>query len=259
MSGFTSLRTSNRKTSCQTNLTQIYQAIRLYAQDNEYPPFYNPGSANSSQPSNGLGLWALYTYPDPANQNLPAPIDKTGATQIPMGVYLRNVSAFHCPSDNSDWDHDGISSNQAYSVDNATTRVLNPEYLSYQTVDQTSDPLNPTYNTYSLYRASTTHRQLEYWDSGNSANLGLRPAPGTTVVTWCRFHRNLDVNGATKSGRNYDNVLFYDGSIQWLPEIQDVTDSSNSSTGQCSGWKRVPREFVNNMADPTNCKPTSTD
>jgi len=49
----------NRLVTCQANLSQIYQALRMYRLDEGgYPP-YNPSAPIGSQ---GIGLWALYTY-----------------------------------------------------------------------------------------------------------------------------------------------------------------------------------------------------
>jgi hypothetical protein len=58
------------------------------------------------------------------------------------------------------------------------------------------------------------------------------------VVTWCRHHRYI---------RDYDNVLFFDGSVQYLPKDQD---NINPNSADCAvdavkpiltGAERKPR------------------
>jgi hypothetical protein len=68
-----------------------------------------------------------------------------------------------------------------------------------------------------------------------------RRSPDTTVITWCRYHRKLDKDGKTVSlgdTNNYDNVLFLDGSVQYVPIVQFV---GSSTTTECrKGWNRYP-------------------
>ena len=61
-SAFKSIREGNKKTSCQGNMAQIYQALRLYGQDyNGEFPSYNPsglvqGKVANERAANGLGF-----------------------------------------------------------------------------------------------------------------------------------------------------------------------------------------------------------
>ena len=246
--GFRSISESNKRTSCQSNLVQIYQACRVYARDEGGAfPYYNPASGGISGPSTGgIGLWALYTYPANGSATDLAPVDTK-----PVGRYVRSPKVFHCPSDDYQRGSIGASSAQLY---NANKTLINPDYLSYQVDDEGT----PTYSVFRTTDVSTVakkelwKRQLEHYDTQPRP----RPTPDTTVVAWCRFHRRLSSDGLSTlaNGRNFDNVLFYDGTVQLLPWKQDVSDTGGS-TNQCTTWQRVPREKADTMKFPTECVP----
>lgn len=249
---FSSIREGNRRTSCQSNLSQIYQAGRLYAQDNEKFPYYNPGVASGpATPNNGLGLWALYTYPNLTDTNGDGKLNDPADTDsgYPVRTYLRNMAGLHCPNDSYTRpdNANSIMSSLPYKADT----VLNTDYLSYQVTDD-----SPSASTYSSFRGGAEKRQLDYYTvvSGNALRSN-RPMDDTTVVLWCRFHRRMDGNSNTvANGRNYDNVLFGDGSVQLLPVSQNVslvnpTTGNETATGTCSGWNRVPRGMADSLPD----------
>lgn len=241
-SGFGTVKEGNRRTSCQSNLSAIYQASRLYAADSGGAfPYYNPNSAGfGTQPQPGIGLWALYTLPDKSNPSIPST-----DSNAPTGLYLRNVNALHCPDD--DFNRGGTESSILYSGLTANTHVYNPDFLSYQVLDDDG------VNTYASFRLDGTKRQLLYLNG--SGNRVVRPADDTTVVLWCRFHRHLDSSGATVSGgNNVDNVLFYDGTIQLLPQEQGVLDTSSASNN-CTDWQRVPRDRSQVLTTASTCTP----
>lgn len=269
---FRSVSENNKKTSCQGNLVQIYQATRLYAQDfNGEQPYFNPPGAvdvTPNTPARGLGLWALYAYPASTNVDcdggvleLPNPDDTTNGV-APLASYVKSPNLFHCPYDS--YKRDAIQTPSApgcqapagsqlssdalqyVGVDGKTH--LNPYYLSYQGVDDFPSG-SPIANaaTYSSFRAPGSKKQLIYY-SGSATNPVPNPnvrSKDTTIIAWCRFHRKLDGSGNTVSAaNNYDNVLFADGTVQYIPTSQIV----NGQT--LTGWNRLPQECAANPLLP---------
>jgi hypothetical protein len=213
--GVNGMAASNKRVACQTNLVQIYQAGRLYAADEGgYFPFYD-GSGST------IGLWSLYTYP---RSGFPGQLALVGGT-TPLDRYLRSAKSLHCPND--------YANLNLYQDTDRTT--LNPAYLSYQVLDTASlDGSGNPQHTYLSTRTGAGSRQL--------LPTGERPPADSTVVTWCKWHRT------GMGGRNYDNVLFYDGTVQYLPR-QEVPGSMDgaSCVGQAlsatcvNGWQRTPK------------------
>ena len=176
---FRSISEGNKRSNCSTNLSQLYQASRLYAQDyNGKFPYLNPkinattyaartGTQTPDQtPPGGIGLWALYTYPKPFDGNLndrncdyprntvdlPLPESEMGAPAL--AGYIKNARIFHCPADtfkrNIEYRADPTNSTSACTpalvnsgslifTPNPPLRRLNPAYLSYQTTDDVRD------------------------------------------------------------------------------------------------------------------------
>ncbi|BCM93422.1 hypothetical protein IAD21_05313 [Abditibacteriota bacterium] len=258
LGAISSLREGGKRGTCQANLNQIYGAVRLYAQDFDGKfPYRNPtgGPTSPQTPAGGLGLWALYAYP-PASNDALKDADCNGIADdlpasrndplkdAPIAAYLKSPRVLHCPSD--DFAHDvsyatGASACATKSLGSTELnfdpgdgiRRLNPFYLSYQVGDDA-----PAVPTYSSFRGANVKRQLRFYDTGFATPD--RVAPDQTVVTWCRFHRQLNSDGTTKAGDNSrDNVLFLDGSVQSVLASQPVTDTANT-TKTCDGWKRVP-------------------
>lgn len=265
--GFRSVSEGNRKTSCQANLAQIYLASKQYAQDfdGRFPYFNGGEAANSTQI--GFGLWNLYAFTpnDGTAQNcnessktnfaFPEPEANSGR----LTGYARALKIFHCPSDQ-------FTESAKYSIDNCATRpspartlttgepiftpdgttqrYINPLFMSYQVQDDVGAE-----QTYSVFREAyvpndgdrSSFRQLQPFQ-GDATNTIVRRAPdATTVITWCRFHRSLSDRYTTRDKRNYDNVLFYDGSVQFLPTRMNATNGSSTNTGGLTGWNRLPR------------------
>ncbi len=270
---FKSIADGNKRTNCQSNLSQIYQSCRLYAQDFEGKfPYLNETAANvgAATPKGGLGLWSLYTFPKAVTANcsstdldLPQPTDDPALARSLAG-YVRSNKVFHCPADNfkktvkygSGCTATAEVNSASFTFDVSGVKFMNPSYLSYQTSDDGTD-------TYSSFRTADTAalpvRQLTPFQvTAGVTQTPDRPTRDMTIVTWCRFHRKLDANGATVvSGRNYDNVLFYDGSVQNLPAVQNVVEASpGTGTGTCTGWNRVPRDKAESMKSAANCIPS---
>lgn len=231
VSGFSSVSANNRRVSCQTNMTQIYAALRLYAADadGKFPYYGGKDGAMQTDTSGlrGIGLWALYTFPSNASS------DKLGAAKDdgnpknvkPVEVYLRKVGALHCPADD---DKTHIS---LFGTVTGNVTEYNEKYLSYQVTD---DDFGNT-QTYKTTRVNGTptnaddKRQLLTYASATAVTSLSRTPPTDTVVTWCKWHRN--------SGNKRDIVLFYDGSVQSI----DPTQDNPTGGAPLETWKRVPK------------------
>ena len=240
LGGFFNMSASNKRLSCQTNLQSIYGALRMYATDNDGAyPYYNAASTNGgtvTTPTNAtpedtrFGLWALYTndmiktvkvpavappndknelsFPStrvPNNLNVPD-TDFTDNPLRPVGIYLRNSGNLHCPADRDNAE-----------LYNADRTAFNPNYLSYQTLDNGAESLatpGPNVATYQSQRVTVTananwKRQLLFWN-GTQRVFDQRAA-SNTVITWCKWHRT------GLGGRNSDPILYADGSVRSVP------------------------------------------
>lgn len=210
LSGFSNLGANNRRQTCQSNLAQLYQSLRLYQQDEGGFPFLNNGDeipTSSLQPN--IGLWALYAFPQDSD------INKVDSQKI-TGRYVRSAKIFHCPQD-----ADGKELMVGGEL-NASITSPNTAYLSYQKID-TDSAGQPSYQSI----RETSQSDMELWKrqlvTFNGTSRVYRTPADNTVVTWCRFHR--------PNGRDFDNVLFYDGSVQLISKTKDAVE----------GWKRTPK------------------
>ena len=277
---FKSVNEGNKKTTCQNNMVQIYQALRLYGQDFDGElPSYNPlgavkGTTQQPRAAAGLGLWALYAYPDSSSAT--ARLDCDGlTTQLPptepddsqmplLASYIKSPRFFHCPFDTFEREVNvnntqcNLSAGAKLNTsvldfkDRAGVTRFNPFYNSYQsTAEFPIDNAAALNNSpYSSFRDAKASRQLVYYDS-QAAPSGINPerrTPDTTILTWCRFHRATDRNGLTiDKASNSDNVLFMDGTVQFIPTKQDI------GTAQCENWKRAPTETVDGLSSNNTC------
>ncbi len=236
---FNSVSAGNKRLTCQTNLVQLYQSIRLYAADANAFPYFDPDDACNRGKS--IGLWAVHAYPDNTNPNLIAPLEApigSPREKRPTDRYLRNTKILHCPQDLTPG-HEFLTQETGSGA--TLTVEYNRDYLSYQTVDPTTS--QQTYQSIRTLDNSSGNRelwlrQLAFYDGtmssggvcgvNNTPSLGRTPAD-STVITWCPWHRKENF------GRGYDNVLFYDGTVQQLPPVQERNGSNYD------GWKRWPR------------------
>ena len=268
---FRSVSEGNKKSSCQNNLVQIYQGLRQYGQDNEgLFPSYNPngaveGTTADPRPAAGLGLWSLYVYPASAaldcdGRTTQLPLTEAPDNQTPpLASYIKSPRFFHCPYD--DFERDAVvspgcnveadtklNSSILEFTDKAGQERFNPFYNSYQTTQDlpTSDADALNNSPYSSFRTEKARRQLVYYQSKDVPSLinPERRTPDTTIVTWCRFHRKIDRDGATVTrADNSDNVLFMDGTVQYLPTTQTI------GSEDCTDWKRAPLATVGSLAE----------
>ena len=228
LGGLNSIGASNKRTTCQTNLSQIYAASRLYQADEGAFPYYQPQQPDTTDiipvgsAARGIGLWALYAFPDYTKSNGLKNVD-----DAPLGRYVRSAKVLHCPQDGGPGHTNSIDTSGAVPV-------FNLDYASYQTLDVDAG------NTFTYQSVRTTNLVHSPSDANdpwkrqllptNTSGRVARPPADNTIVAWCLWHRKM-------GGRNYDNVLFYDGSVQLIP--RDQTEPS-----EASDWKRVPRKVL---------------
>ena len=201
VSGFRSFGEGNRRGTCATNLSQIYRAGRLYADDCGAFPSYN-----ASNPKSG-GLWLLWGFDDASD---PSGI-KTPDRAL-VSRYIRSARVFHCPGDPDS------------KLITDAAGALNKRYLSYQVDDGGTQTYQPR-RTDDLSDPDYARQLLHFHPSGYL--LGV-PVPSNTVVVWCKWHRNL--------GSRPDNVLFYDGSVRRL----GLQTPSCGGAGTQATWRRRP-------------------
>ena len=252
------ISSGNKRTTCQSNLGQIYGAMRQYSRDYDGRfPYFNPGVASESTAAplsipngRGIGLWALYTYADATGNALSQEANK------PRSTYLRTTKFFHCPSDDYKRVNGVIAPlGVSTSAPNDAAGQINSEYLSYQILDDEPSAMPATERwTFSTFRRRNpaspgvaAKRQLQQFQAQGTGDtlVNRRSAPDTTVVLWCRFHRSLKVDGSSNGANaGNDNVLFLDGSVQSIAMQQSV------GAGTCQSWERRPR---NEESTAANC------
>jgi type II secretory pathway pseudopilin PulG len=246
VTGFRSLTDGNRRTTCQTNMSQLYASLRLYAADEGGVfPYFNPENDDDSNRDDGrgIGLWALYTFPSDQDPDKLAPVEPLPSDALgdskPIDRYLRSAKVLHCPADTDVQLEGGTTLNRTSLIipdpDNEARKIFNREYMSYHSFDS-GTPEDPTDDERAYQSMRTTDwgavgsAQRDLWkrqllhrvpdnagpggnDSDSDLDVIIRPPTDDTIITWCAWHRGV---------RDYDNVLFYDGSIQILPrEDQD--------------------------------------
>lgn len=250
--------TGNRRVSCQVNLHNLHQAISQYMLDSDgLPPPFDPTASTIQHPCDGspgwqgnartltrwgnLGLLALHSY---------------GLTRDdPPANYLKGMKSLHCPEDDElvsgqrqpgapHCPHDRSNPN-----DPRQTR-FNVDWVSYQVCDDfTAQATNGNciqlsgnpylYFTYAWTRNLPANnpeypRQLALdRDNNGLPDAKWHPADNT-VVTWCIFHRNR------AKPADHDNVLFMDGSVEFLPKEQQCP-----TKGTRVGAARLPERECN--------------
>ena len=218
MGGFTSFRGSQRRATCQANLSQVYRACRLYSNDYGTFPLTFP-SPLDAKTSGGLGLlWARRGGPT------------TGSGMIASDdyvSYLKSSTPLHCPADVKIQGSDVALSGG----------TVNLNFLSYQKVDT---DINPNQNSYKPVRTPNfgglspdpdyVRQLIHLRPDGGYVDV---PVPSNTVVTWCPFHRGV--------GGRPDNVLFYDGTVKRMEITQDTNCLTGRGAGApaLAGWRRV--------------------
>lgn len=213
--GYRSIAEGNQRVSCQTNLTQIYQALRLYSNDYDgFFPYHDP--SNTLGRGTGLGLWALYAKQSSTSPDQLAQLGEVfpgTAQEKPFAFYLRSRKQLHCPADT---DHEFWTTTDGGSV-------IDTNYLSYQVQDGTTWTYQPWRGITSSSDPDVKRQLLRY----SGANLILRTPDDNTVITWCQWHRGA---------RTVDNVLFYDGTVRRIAKDQDNPTGGAALTD----WHRVP-------------------
>jgi prepilin-type N-terminal cleavage/methylation domain-containing protein len=233
LGGYRSIATGNQRVSCQTNLTQIYAALRQYSSDYDgFAPYYNPTTLRSGE--RGLGLWALYAMPQNGSFRDPASPSSSNANNLlpgglkkPIGLYLRNYKQMHCPVD--------FDNEERFDANGEFIQA----YFSYQGLDDRGDTNasndEQTYQSSRVLDATNRYfdRQLlRYTSAAADAQPRSQRSPAdNTVVTWCRWHRFQ---------RPIDNVLFYDGVVRPTPVEQSNPAPVTGEPATLVGWIRKP-------------------
>lgn len=179
---FKSVSEGNKRTSCQSNMQQLYKSLRLYGQDYDGQlPYLNengdpdmktaatsPYNNVVQTPRGGIGLWSLYTYakvgnPRPSNVlptdstncssssvDLPAQLeDNSQADFVGLAGYIRNPKIFHCPADNfaHDVQYRDLTDTSNPTYECKTTNVNSPTLLIK---DGDYNYFNPSYLSYQV-------------------------------------------------------------------------------------------------------------
>ncbi|MDF2440890.1 MAG: hypothetical protein JWN98_1874 [Abditibacteriota bacterium] len=263
VNGFRELSDSNKRTACQTNLRQVYQGLRLYMNDTAggVPLYYHVNQAGTTE--RNIGLWALYTYPKDGTTDELADVGSPSGTALsskPVARYIRNAKVLHCPSgfiDGETLTVNGVEADrESLYLDTEHTR-LNPHYLSYQVSDNGANGLGtPGDVNTETYRPSrmlkpnpATPAELSLWKrqlnllvpDANPGDGEIQPdriagalPQDDTIVTWCRWHQGI---------RGFDNVLFFDGSVQYIQHEQINPDPAGTPA-TLTNWQRVPKPIV---------------
>jgi prepilin-type N-terminal cleavage/methylation domain-containing protein len=267
---FASGAAGNDRTSCQTNLHNLHQALTVYMQDYDgNPPVFDPtmptipnpctlsagwrGAARSTTQLGNLGLLTLYSHGYTRND--------------PNTNYLRSIKSLHCPEDQDvvNGQRDSRTPQCPPDLNNpAVESIYNLDTLSYQAFDPLTNEW--TYSPFRFYNLNNINavinarandsdyrRQLSVpascydppttvclptglnYSQALSANqLELAPkwhAADSAIVTWCMFHRSR------MKPFDHDNVLFLDGRVEFLPTAQLP---EGTCTNTRAGFRRLP-------------------
>ncbi len=196
---FAQAREAARKASCQSNLKQLGNAIRMYAQDYD-----------EHMVTGGGGPWGSGPGYDPNN---PA---KTGSLQWQWVIqpYVKNWKVYKCPSDPRDYNENPIS----YAVNN---------------IALCADPgCNPAMGAVGESKLTAPADVVMLIEGGNGGDTHDGNTPTTFAVqvaadttlwnAWDRVaHSDPGWNWSDNLPRHGDgsNILFCDGHVKWYRMI----------------------------------------
>jgi prepilin-type N-terminal cleavage/methylation domain-containing protein len=204
---FTTMRRNVSKASCLTNLHSIAQAIKMYKDDYRVYPEALYGyvlSLPDGSPAQDVGgqlATRTFLYPQ----------------------YIRERSAFRCPL-NPNRDIETSAAGLVDGTNGVTGNRMGLQYFVWDSYDGTRVPHTQPNSRYMVH-------YLRRWDSRSLGTgeesprqLIYRYPPDTTVVTWCTYHRNYQVDGAPEPG-SVDLALFLDGRAKPVPSNLMISDS----------------------------------
>ena len=173
-------RHNTAKSTCASNLQQIYQAMRLYQDDHgSYPE-------------------SLYGF-----------VDATTGREWPglYPTYIRDRSSFHCPRAPFDTDDRRRVLGRHPTI--GFSRFPARLYPIWDSYDGQLEPANA--------KGAYQVRYVKKWSAAaNRRQLGEPNAADDTVVTWCGYHRNYPWGQLRPEG-SLDLVLFLDGHVKTVP------------------------------------------
>jgi prepilin-type N-terminal cleavage/methylation domain-containing protein len=210
---FASARERTRRSTCESNMQQIYEALELFKKDTlGYPP----GLWDTAGSGSPLGSYGNPCNPTPPpNTPAPWPVPPTDGLSVLLGlrdcngvqlipVYLGSQEYLHCPDNPVD----------DKSMTNTVGSVTYQPWYNYDGADTYAASLGyPTrmaIQTYGLQRFEDETAAVS--DPDFARQLYLKDPDPTSVITWCFEHRPM-VNGVPtpQSGQKDDIFLYADG------------------------------------------------
>jgi prepilin-type N-terminal cleavage/methylation domain-containing protein len=186
---FSSVRERARMGQCQTNLMQISHGLAMYKDDwKAYPE----------------ALYGLSVSGGPLSPRL-------------FGHYVKDGTVFTCPNHPSGLKTSTALVTPTNPMTNANAVDAFGRPIAFQQSDSYDFQFHPNNPSGKALLNYTTHWSV----STNAAaddprQLYRREPPGTTVVTWCLYHSNMDANGVPAQGTQA-LVLFLGGNVKNIP------------------------------------------
>ena len=183
---FKSVRDSNRKAQCETNLMMIGQALNMYKDD-----------------------WK--TYPD-ALYGVSAAGGPVGIRLYANEYHIKDVSIFTCPSSPAQFKGNSSLVTPINPMTNSAAVNLQGNPIQFVAFD--------SYDSQFIGGKQLLNYSLK-WSTGSPGltddkrQLYQRDPPGNTVVTWCRYH-SVDGAGNPISGSKAP-VLLLSGAVKQVP------------------------------------------
>ncbi|MGQ9731796.1 MAG: prepilin-type N-terminal cleavage/methylation domain-containing protein [Candidatus Zipacnadales bacterium] len=201
------LTAGHRAMGCESNLSKIYQALRLYRMDEGgFPPYVWD---NTSGVIEGRGLLAL----------------------LDLG-YLKSPAILRCPMDAGEF-APGMAPEDLGSL---AFRYGNEDPVSYQWIDPDARVVGPE----PPFRYLTSRTLMAPPDPDSTripyAGRGSSWQPDdTTVITWCPLHRKT----LTEGGKGQYLVLFWNGRIARM-DADLFRNCDPSTTPPEEAWRVMP-------------------
>lgn len=203
------VKKSVRKTGCVSNMHQIVAALKMYQNDERaYPPHLLPYDP-AADPNN-----------DPTKRGMR---DAVG----PITKYLKETNLLHCPADDRNRNPAAYSSPLINpfgdQVRDGNGKIIS--FYLYNSYDGQVDEVDKVYyQHYALDRPVDTYFPNS-GDPNRKRLLKYRNPPDDTVVTFCKFHRDLVSvgNGYNVAEGSIDIVSFLSGAAKPIPSKETLS------------------------------------